>query len=101
MPSNPQLKLMTDLLQLEGVTVTNYQHLENIGIVLFLEKVEKKATGIHCDASTQKLHQNHSLAIRDLPWGQQEVYLKINRRQMRCQNCGKKFNEELESVVTR
>lgn len=90
---------MTELLQLEGVIVTNYQHLEDIGIVLFLEKTEKKATCIHCGASTQKLHQNNFLTIRDLPWGQQEVYLKINRRQMRCQNCGQKFNEELDFVL--
>jgi hypothetical protein len=33
MPSNPQLKLMTELLQLEGVIVTNYQIIKEIGIV--------------------------------------------------------------------
>ena len=31
MPSNPQLKLMTELLQLEGVIVTNYQIIKEIG----------------------------------------------------------------------
>ena len=31
MPSNPQLKLTTELLQLEGVIVTNYQIIKEIG----------------------------------------------------------------------
>ncbi len=93
MPSNPQLNLMTNLLQLEGVTVKHYQCIESIGIVLHIEKIEKKATCTNCGAITEKLHQNNQLTIRDLPWATQPVYLKINRRQMRCSQCGKKFNE--------
>jgi transposase len=42
--------------------------------------------------------QNNQLTIRDLPLGEQAVYLKINRRQMTCQKCGKKFTEELSYV---
>ncbi len=98
MPSNPQLNLMTSLLQLEGVRVNNYQCIEGIGIVLHIEKIEKQATCTNCGATTEKLHQNNQLTIRDLPWGTQQVYLKINRRQMRCSRCGKKFNEELDYV---
>ncbi|MDB9429333.1 transposase family protein, partial [Microcystis aeruginosa CS-555/01A07] len=29
--------------------------------------------------------------MRDLPFGEQALYLRINRRQMRCEKCGKKF----------
>ncbi|WP_265578353.1 hypothetical protein [Microcystis aeruginosa] len=39
MPSNPQLKLMTELLHLEGVVVTNYQIITDIGIVGSTEPV--------------------------------------------------------------
>ncbi len=98
MPSNSQLNLMTNVLQLEGFTVIDYQLIEEIGIFLSLEKVDKEATCIYCGSVTRKLHQNNELTIRDLPWGEQDVYLKINRRQMRCQKCGKKFTEELECV---
>ena len=98
MPSNSQLNLMTNVLQLEGFTVIDYQLIEGIGIVLSLEKVDKKATCIYCGSVTRKLHQNNELTIRDLPWGEQDVYLKINRRQMRCEKCQKKFTEELEYV---
>ncbi|ACK68398.1 transposase IS204/IS1001/IS1096/IS1165 family protein (plasmid) [Rippkaea orientalis PCC 8801] len=98
MPSNPQLNLMTNLLQLEGVTVINYQIIKEIGIVLSVEKIEPNATCIYCGSKTRKVHQNNELTIRDLPWGEKSVYLKINRRQMRCEHCQKKFTEELSYV---
>ena len=98
MPSNPQLKLMTDLLDLGGVIVTNYQIIAEVGVVLHLESTENQATCPCCGSKSSKLHQNNELTIRDLPWGEQAVYLKINRRQMRCKKCGKKFSEELSYV---
>jgi transposase len=98
MPSNPQLKLMTDLLKLEGVSVINYQSIEGIGMVLYLENTKQEATCIYCSATTKKLHQNNELTIRDLPFGEQSIYLKINRRQMRCEQCGQKFTEALNYV---
>ena len=39
--------------------------------------------------------------IRDLAFGQQSVYLKINRRRMRCLHCENKFTEKLEFVRKR
>ena len=98
MPSNPQLKLMTELLQLEGVIVTNYQIIKEIGIVFHIENIERKTNCIYCGKESRKLHQNNELTIRDLSFGEQEVYLKINRRQMKCNKCGKKFAEELNYV---
>lgn len=95
MPSNPQLKLMTELLHLEGVVVTNYQIITDIGIVLHLENMSRESQCIHCGSKTEKVHQNNELTIRDLPFGEQALYLRINRRQMRCEKCGKKFTEEL------
>lgn len=98
MPSSPQLKLMTDLLHLEGVIVTNYQIIAEVGVVLHLESTEKQTICTCCGNKSSKLHQNNELTIRDLPWGDQKVYLKINRRQMRCEKCGKKFLEELKNT---
>jgi transposase len=51
-----------------------------------------------CGENTDKLHQNYDLTIRDINWGEQEIYLRVNRRQMRCEWCGKKFREELDFV---
>ena len=89
---------MTELLQLEGVIVTNYQIIKEIGIVFHIENIERKTNCIYCGKESIKLHQNNELTIRDLSFGEQEVYLKINRRQMKCNKCGKKFAEELNYV---
>lgn len=89
---------MTDLLQIDGLTVVNYHNLETGGMVLYIEKVDKSATCIHCGAKTRKLHKNNLITLRDLPWGEKGIYLKVNRRQMRCLNCEKKFVEELDYV---
>ena len=98
MPSNSQLNLMTNILRLEGFTVIDYQLIEGMGIVLSLEKVHKQATCIYCGSVTRKLHQNNELTVSDLPWGEEDVYLKINRRQMRCEKCKTKFTEELKDI---
>ncbi|MDJ0574921.1 MAG: hypothetical protein QNJ65_07110 [Xenococcaceae cyanobacterium MO_234.B1] len=42
MPSNPELYLMTQLLNLEGMKVIDYRIIEGIGIILFLENTKKK-----------------------------------------------------------
>ena len=89
---------MTELLHLERVIVTNYQIIAEVGVILHLESTENQATCPCCGSKSSKLHQNHELTIRDLPWGEQAVYLKINRRQMRGEKCGKKFSEELSYV---
>ena len=89
---------MTELLKLEGVIVTNYQIIKEIGIVFHIENIERKTNCIYCGKESRKLHQNNELTIRDLSFGEQEVYLKINRRQMKCNKCGKKFAEELNYV---
>jgi len=98
MASHPQLHLMTKLLNIEGVTVKNYQIIENIGITIYLDNNNKKAICPDCGKKTDKLHQNHYYLVRDLPFGEQKVYLQVNRRQMRCEGCPKKFSEDLEFV---
>ena len=89
---------MTKRLNLEGVTVKNYQIIENIGITIYLDNNNKKVLCPSCGRKTDKLHQNHYYVVRDLAWGEQKVYLQVNRRQMRCENCKKKFSEDLEFV---
>ncbi|MEG4630796.1 transposase family protein [Microcoleus sp. AR_TQ3_B6] len=98
MVSNPQLHLMTKLLNIEGVTVKSYQIIENIGITIYLDNNNKKTIGFDCGKKTDKLHQNHYYVVRNLPCGEQKVYLQENRRQMRCEACPKKFSEDLEFV---
>ncbi len=98
MASYPQRKLMTDILNLSGFIVKDYSFIDEVGIVLSLENLVKTVRCPHCSSSTDKLHQNNFLTIRDISWGEQKIYLKVNRRVMRCARCGAKFREELDFV---
>ena len=98
MASNSELYLMTQLLNLEGVKVIDYRIIEGIGIILSLENTKKEVVCPSCGQTTELLHQNNFQTVRDLSFGEQSVYLKVNRRRMRCPHCQNKFTEELEFV---
>lgn len=98
MPSNPELKLISQVIDLPRVKVKHYENIPEIGWFIYLENPEKKARCPFCGKDSEKLHQNHHYMVRDLPWGHHQVYLKINRRQFRCQGCKKVFSESLEFV---
>lgn len=94
MSSKSQLKAINEILNIDEVTATKYQTIDEIGCVIYLQKQESKAACPSCGKLSDKLHQNHWLTVRDLPLGEHNVYLKVNRRQLKCQGCGKKFSEE-------
>jgi transposase len=86
-------------LNLKGTSIQGYLHLENIGIVGRIESKNQKATCPHCGLESDKLHQNHRYLVKDLPISGQPVYLQVNRRQFKCDNCRKPFSEELHFVA--
>jgi transposase len=98
MASYPQRKLITDILNISGFIVKEYRFVEEVGLVLYLENLTRTAVCPKCGAITDKLHQNYQLTLRDIDWGEKNIYLRVNRRQMRCEGCGQKFREELELV---
>lgn len=101
MASASQTKLLTDLLNIESVKVTKYQNIAGIGLILHLESLTKKAFCDRCGNPSQKIHQNHRYLVKDLPVSGQPVYLEVNRRQFKCENCKKPFSEELKFVRKR
>jgi transposase len=92
---------MTEVLKLEGVKVSSYRQHEGIGIILQLEEMKQESTCIRCGTKSSRLHQNHRHIIKDLSWGEQEVFIEINRRQFKCEKCQKPFSEEIEFVRAR
>ena len=74
MASYPQQKLMTDILNLTGFIVRDYRFISNVGIVLGLENQQPAIICPECGSLTDKVHQNHSATIRDISWGEQQVY---------------------------
>jgi transposase len=96
-----ELQLLTEVLNIAGVKVTSKHQYEGIGILLGVESSEKTSVCQRCGLKSDKLHQNHRQIIKDLNWGEQAVFLEINRRQFNCEKCEKPFSEELEFVKSR
>jgi transposase len=101
MLTKKELKLLTEVLNLEGVKVSHKHQYEGIGLILKIESITKEGFCNICGAKSSKLHQNHQQIIKDLDWGEQAVFLEINRRQFKCEKCKKPFSEELGFVKER
>nr|CAO86222.1 unnamed protein product [Microcystis aeruginosa PCC 7806] len=91
--------ILDKFLNLKGTSIQGYLHLENIGIVCQIESKNQKAICPRCGLESDKLHQNHRHLVKDLPISGQPVYLQVNRRQFKCDNCRKPFSEELDFVA--
>jgi transposase len=101
MLTKKELKLLTEVLNLEGVKVSHKHQHEGIGIILKIDSIAKESACNICGTKSDRLHQNHQQIIKDLDWGEQAVFLEINRRQFKCEKCNKPFSEELEFVKER
>jgi transposase len=54
-----------------------------------------------CSKTSHRLHQNKGRLVRDLPMGNREVILKVNRRRFKCETCQNPFSETLDFVGRR
>jgi transposase len=93
-------KVLTEILNLPGVIVQDCQQIEEA--LVFSVIINKKTAACpRCGQSSHHIHQNKQRLIRDLPWGNKEVFLKINRRRFKCKKCQKPFSENLYFVGNR
>ena len=92
--------LLTELLNLSGVVVEDWQQTET-ELILLVEKDADYAACSRCSEVSSHLHKNHGYWVRDLPISNRQVWLKVNRRQFKCLNCGKPFSEDLDFVGCR
>ncbi|MDJ0659662.1 MAG: transposase family protein [Crocosphaera sp.] len=67
---------LTKRLSLPGVSVKSQKQLENT-LILEGESNSKKAVCPRCHKSSSRLHQNHYSLIKDIPWGEIEVFLRV------------------------
>lgn len=91
------IKLLTELLNLEGIKVISQRQPEGIGIILQLEPIGKESVCPRCRTKSQRVHQNHRYVVKDLPWGEKQVFLEINRRQFKCEECRKPFSDAIRN----
>ncbi|MBD2004120.1 ISL3 family transposase [Trichocoleus sp. FACHB-40] len=95
------MKLLTELLNIEGIKVISQRQHEGIGIILQLEPIERESVCPRCGTKSHRVHQNHRYIVKDLPWGEKPVFLEINRRQFKCEKCRKPFSEDLDFIRRR
>jgi transposase len=89
--------LLTQLLNLPGIEVENYSDLGN-HLVLEVEAMTTQATCPRCEQMSCHPHQNHWYLVRDLSISGRSVFLRVNRRQFKCQSCAKPFSETLDFI---
>lgn len=93
--------MLTELLNLDDVKVNSYRQHEGIGIIFHIELLKKESNCPRCGKKSHRLHQNHRYLVKDLPISGQAVYLEVNRRQFKCDDCEKPFSEELDFLKKR
>ena len=73
MSTKKELKLLTELLNLEGIKVYSHRQYEGIGIILHIEQIKKESICGRCGTKSMRLHQNHRQIIKDLQWGEKAI----------------------------
>ena len=101
MTARKEIKLLTEILNIEGIKVISQRQHEGIGIILQMESIGKESICPRCGTKSHRIHQNHRYIVKDLPWGEKPVFLEINRRQFKCEKCRKPFSEELDFIRRR
>jgi transposase len=84
--------LLTQLLNLDGITVENYCDLGS-EIVLTVEAKKDWAIDPRCSQISKNTDQNHFHLAKALIFGERKVLLKYNRRQFKCHEYKKPFSE--------
>lgn len=92
--------LLTQLLNLPRIEVEDYRDFGG-QLVLDVAAMSTEATCPRCGKISSHLHQNHWYLARDLSISGRTVFLKVNRRQFKCQTCGKPFSETLDFIGSR
>ncbi|MFB2771321.1 ISL3 family transposase [Pelatocladus sp. BLCC-F211] len=98
MASKRDIKILTELLDLDDIKVISHRLHPGIGMILQTESKQSYSTCPRCGTKSHKLHQNHRHIVKDLPLGEKPVFLEINRRQFKCEICKKPFSEDLDFV---
>lgn len=98
MITQSQANQFSELLGLVETEVEDMTFVEGVGIFLVICSTRREAVCPHCGQPSRHLHQNHWYSIEDLPWNEQAVVLRVNRRQFWCQRCENVFSEELPYV---
>ena len=98
MITKSQASQLTELLRLPEATVEDMTAVDGLGLFFVIRSTRRDAECPRCGKRSRHVHTNHRYNIEDLPWNEQSVILRVNRRQFWCQTCRQVFSEELAFV---
>jgi transposase len=98
MITKSQASQLTELLGLPEAIVKDMTVIDGVGLFFVIDSTRQEAECPRCGKRSAHLHTNYRYNIEDLPWNEELVILRINRRQFWCQGCGRVFSEELAFV---
>lgn len=101
MITKSQANQLTELLGLPDATVEDMTSVDGVGLFFVINSTRVDAVCPDCEKRSRHLHTNNWYNIEDLPWNEQSVILRVNRRQFWCKNCRQVFSEELAFVKKR
>jgi transposase len=96
-----QARQLTELLGLPEAKVEDMTIVDGVGLFFVIRSTRQEAECPRCGKRSRHLHTNNGYDIEDLPWNEQPVVLRVNRRQFWCEGCEKVFSEELAFVSKR
>jgi len=96
-----QASQLTELLGLPEAKVEDMTIIDGVGVFFVIRSTRRDAECPRCGKRSRHLHTNNGYDIEDLPWNEQSVVLRVNRRQFWCEGCGEVFSEELVFVNKR
>ena len=96
-----QARQLTELLGLPEAKVEDMTIVDGVGLFFVIRSTRQEAECPRCGKRSRHLHTNNGYDIEDLPWNEQPVVLRVNRRQFWCEGCGEVFSEELAFVSKR
>jgi len=83
---------LTQLLNLPGVIGEDSKQTKET-LILFVKAERKTAVCPRYSKTSHRLPQNKWHLVKDLPMGNREVSLTINRRGFKCETCQNHFSE--------
>jgi transposase len=67
-------KVLTEILNIEGIKVISHSQQSGIGIMLQVDSISKESYCHRCGTKSHRLHQNHRYVVKDLSWGEKPVF---------------------------
>lgn len=92
-----QINNITKLVEIKGIKLEKVEETED-KITITSKCKKRHKTCLCCGSKKIDIHDHRQQNIRDLPYRDKQVILKIDIRRFKCRECGKRFTEDKQFV---